>query len=128
METFPGAQTRRTYGKALERKRMSPRIIARKPLGASTRSVIVPCRTAGEPRAVVIEPEERYHSVDIAVAGNPTSDPSAPRKDVMRVSLAFLNKLRSNRDRKREIRETTAVQVSELSSSDAKLDAAISMR
>ena len=45
----------------------------------------------------------------------------------MRFSLAALDKLRSNRDRKREIRESTAVQVSELSSSDAKLDAAISM-
>jgi hypothetical protein len=45
----------------------------------------------------------------------------------MRISLAFLNKLRSYRDRKREIRETAAVQVSELSSSDEKLDAAISM-
>jgi len=106
---------------------MSRRIIARKPVGASTRDVVVRCRSAREPGAVVIQPKERYHSVDIAVAGNPTRDPSAPRKDVMRVSLAVLNKLRSNRDRKREIRESTAVQVSELSSSDAKLDAAISM-
>ena len=45
----------------------------------------------------------------------------------MRISFAVLNKLCSNRDWKWEIRESTAVQVSELSSSDAKLDAAISM-
>ena len=86
METFPGAQTRRSCGKALERKRMSRRIIARKSLGASTRSVAVRWRRARKPRAVVVEPKERDHSVDIAVAGNPTRDPSAPRKDVMRVS------------------------------------------
>jgi hypothetical protein len=106
---------------------MSRRIIARKSLGASTRAVVVRWRRARKPRAVVVESKERDHSVHIAVTGNPTRDPSAPRKDVMRVSLAVLNKLRSNRDRKREIRESTAVQVSELSSSDSKLDAAISM-
>ena len=45
----------------------------------------------------------------------------------MKVSLAILNQLCSNRDRKREVGEPAAVQVSELSSSDAKLDAAVSM-
>src|SRR5437762_2509796 len=106
---------------------MSRRIIARKPLGASTRGVVVRCRSAREPWALVIEPKQCYHSLGIAVAGNPTRDPSASRKDVMNVSLAVLNKLGSNRDRKREIRESTTVQVSELSSSNAKFDAAISM-
>jgi hypothetical protein len=75
------------------------------------------------PRAVVIQAEQRDDSGDIGLAANVVADPSGLRQDMMRFSLTCRDELLADVHRKRQICHSIAMEMSKLTSPESKLDA-----
>jgi hypothetical protein len=79
------------------------------------------------PGPLVVQTEERDDVSDVGVAVDEAAHPSGVRMNVMRLCTTVADELVANEERERQVRQTTAVQVSEFAMAAAKLGAAESM-
>src|SRR5439155_6846028 len=73
------------------------------------------------PGSIVIQAEQRYHSVDIRFVADEITNPSRFREDVMRFSLAGRDQLFADEQRKWQVCESVAVQMTQLPAPEPKL-------